>query len=488
MKKLLILLISCISYAQTINYTEDTSVIFNPERGWQKYTDNNSTLSSSTLNSWKNGVDKVSVIYRGFYLNNFINSNISQSYLDGLQADFNLIRNAEMKVLVRFSYTQSTSCTTCQPTKAQILSHIQQLLPVLNANKDVIFALQIGFIGAYGEWYYTNSTEFGNQSYTGYTNAQWQNRKEICDALLNNTDIQLQLRYPYAKNKMYGNNYLENAGYFNDAFLNIYGDEGFFPIGQNATPSQTQINEVLQQTVSNSMVGETNGLNTPRTDCTNAVAELNLYNYTLLNRDYYLPVINNWVSQGCYDQITKSLGYRFIMKSATFTSDSHNLHAELSVRNDGFTTPFKKRNVFLVFKNVQTGVLYKYLINTDIKTWFYELTVPTDVDTSTLPDGNYTTYLYLPDNNLTSSNYAIRLANLNMWDSTNGLNNLNYQFVKSPLGISEFTPLKKEVKREYYTIDGKYLGESAPKIKNIVMVAIITFEDCTTKTLKYCGI
>jgi hypothetical protein len=71
-----------------------------------------------------------------------------------------------------------------------------------------------------------------------------------------------------------------------------------------------------------------------------------------------------------------------------------------------------------------------------------------------------------------------------MWDSTNGLNNLNYQFVKSSLGISEFTPLKKEVKREYYTIDGKYLGESSPKIKNIVMVAIITFEDGTTKTLK----
>jgi hypothetical protein len=40
------------------------------------------------------------------------------------------------------------------------LTHITQLESILEANKDIIFAQQAGFIGKYGEWYYTNSSVF----------------------------------------------------------------------------------------------------------------------------------------------------------------------------------------------------------------------------------------------------------------------------------------------------------------------------------------
>ena len=38
-----------------------------------------------------------------------------------------------------------------------ILQHLDQLKPILQENKDVIAVLQAGFIGSWGEWYYTTN-------------------------------------------------------------------------------------------------------------------------------------------------------------------------------------------------------------------------------------------------------------------------------------------------------------------------------------------
>lgn len=131
-------------------------------------------------------------------------SDISQTYLDNMQIDFDRIRTAGLKVIVRFSYTDNTTAGLYQPSKTQILSHISQLENILTTNKDIIFAQQAGFIGKYGEWYYTNSPEFGTEGNIDTT--QWNNRKDVILAILAHTPIEipLQVRAVNIKQTMFG--------------------------------------------------------------------------------------------------------------------------------------------------------------------------------------------------------------------------------------------------------------------------------------------
>lgn len=469
MKKILLILLLVVNSLMsqtTINYNSSDSVLFNPDRGFFKFSGTNSTnyslLNENTLNGYKNGVDKISMIYRGFYLPT---GTISSTYLNNMQTDFNRLRNTGMKAIIRFAYVESSSCTSCQPNKAQILSHITQLAPVINNNKDVITAIQMGFIGGYGEWYYTNSTEFGSEDYTSYTNTQWNNRKEVVDAIYNSvSDLPILLRYPYAKVKMYGVNYKDRIGFFNDAFLNTYGDEGFFPIGQNASPSQAQIQEVVLQTTFNPMVGESNGVSN-RTNGANAIIELARYKWSALNRDYYTPVITGWQNDGTYLTIINQLGYRFELKTTEWQNDGHTLSFKLNMRNSGYTAPFKNRKVTLVLNT------YEYTIDADIRYWDNDFNYEGQIDINNLPEGVYDAYLKFED--------KIQLANVNVFDGEK--NRLFYSFEKTNLGINEITdefsfypnPTKdivnfsKEIEYKIYNTLGQKLFEGVSNKINL---------------------
>jgi hypothetical protein len=308
------------SFIVNATYTLDDSIISNPERGLQKYSKTgsnyHSTLTSNiNVTSWtgyRTGSDKVTVIYRYFMLDQFMMSNINTNYLTNIQTDFNRIREAGLKVIIRFAYTEECleECVLGnviqQPTKAQILTHITQITPLLEDNKDVILTHQAGFIGTWGEWYYTGSEEFGHANTTGLTTTQWNNRKDVVDAMLDATPIEIpiQLRYVAAKTRMYGTTTLNDLtahtgttnsriGFYNDAFLNNYGDQGtytyyngsiFTSIGETQSVIGTLgHNFLINETKYTPMTGETNGLNPPRTLGDNAVLELDLANFTTLN-------------------------------------------------------------------------------------------------------------------------------------------------------------------------------------------------------------
>ena len=121
-----------------------------------------------------------------------------------------------VRVVLRFSYTISpnTSCgsSACPPyvdaPKSRVLSHIEDLAPYLQANEDVILAVQNGFIGVWGEQYYTDY--FGDASSQGagkLTNQNWQDRIDVLSALLDAVpeSRMVQVRYPQMKQKyVYG--------------------------------------------------------------------------------------------------------------------------------------------------------------------------------------------------------------------------------------------------------------------------------------------
>jgi hypothetical protein len=389
-------------------------------------------------------------------------SNINTNYLTNIQTDFNRIREAGLKVIIRFAYTEECleECVLGnviqQPTKAQILTHITQITPLLEDNKDVILTHQAGFIGTWGEWYYTGSEEFGHANTTGLTTTQWNNRKDVVDAMLDATpvEIPIQLRYVAAKTRMYGTTTLNDLtahtgatnsriGFYNDAFLNNYGDQGtytyyngsiFTTVGETENPVGTSgHNFLINETKYTPMTGETNGLNPPRTLGDNAVLELDLANFTTLNRDYFTPNWDNWIISGNYNNIVRSLGYRFQLNSSTFTKTGTNMNVVINLTNIGYANSFKSRDAYIVFKNNSTSATYSYQITTDVNTWYSNVILNQTFSISSLASGTYSSYIWLPDNDPTLSTrpeYSIRFSNTGTWDSLTGYNNLNQTFVK----------------------------------------------------------
>ena len=458
MKKTLLMLLllvnSLTTLSQTITYTENSSIISNPERGLQKYSSTSSDgvvnllptftynpLSQTTLTNWRTGTDKVTVVYRYFILPSV---DLNTTYLTNMQTDFNRIRNAGLKTIIRFAYTNdcNTGCDTGtnpqQPTKAQILGHISQLSNVINTNKDVILSIQCGFIGTWGEWYYTGSSEFGHKGTVSST--QWQNRKQVVDSMLSNfhIDIPLQVRYANAKRQMYGSAIPTNfgqdrIGFYNDAFLNTYGDMGTYNVSSKLTNpiGTSDYNFIANTSKYLPMTGETNGLNAPRTDVVNAINEMNQLNFSVLNRDYFTQNWNNWIASGKYNEIVNNLGYRLVLVSSTLSGNE----LSLQVVNNGYSKVLFNKNTYLVLRNANGDI--KRLTNIDIRTLNKGLnnvsvTIPSDI-----PDGSYSILLHIADKNLENKpEYSIQFANNNIFESTTGYNNLNQTYTKgTPIDI-----------------------------------------------------
>ena len=426
------LLIALYMQGQTQNYSASTTSFPNPERGFYHFTETGTTtsnyqpLSASMMNNYRN--ENVSVIMRNFYLSPFVNTAISADYLAKVQADFNVARNAGLKILVRFSYSNDMSMATLDASKTQILAHIAQMAPIIQANKDVIAAYQLGWIGCWGEEYYTShASDFGSEDDAPLTTTQWNNRKEIVEAMLNSTpvDVPIQVRTIAAKQKMYpaGNS---RIGFFNDAFLDTWGDAGTYTVsGSSGTPSAADISYVQAQTALAPMSGETDNINSPRTDCANAMAEMDRYNWSLVNKDYLTSNISNWTSNGCYSEMEKKLGYRFELLNATISNNT----LTLKLQNSGYANVYRDRKAYLVLRNSLTGTEYPFEMATNLRQWLAG--AQTQIVQSlnlAVPIGTYQLYLNLPDPNTANKLYSIECANTGTWDATKGYNNLNLTY------------------------------------------------------------
>jgi hypothetical protein len=290
---------------------------------------------------------------------------------------------------------------------------------------------------------------------------QHNGRIEIVDAMLSSTpaEIPVQLRYVELKTKMYGSSQLTEAsayqntpnarlGFFNDAFLNNYGDMGTYSSDECENPVGTSAyNYLSNETNYLPMTGETNGLNPCnggfRTAGQNAIYEMGLGNWTTLNRDYYEGFWDQ-INANDYGEILKKLGYRFVLNSSSVSVNGSSFNLTLNITNVGFARPFKQRNVYLVMRNTSTNSITTHLINTDIRTW--ETSVSVSQDFNLAVSGTFQLYLWMPDKDTLlaeNSDYSIQFANTGTWDAETGYNNLLQTVNLSTVGVSDFSDLNE---------------------------------------------
>nr|XP_045584297.1 uncharacterized protein LOC123746675 [Procambarus clarkii] len=285
-------------------------LVFNPERGFYRPTE---TLSSA----WKPlaipqlrkyASDNYCLIFRNIVLDKFFKRNLSSDIIQKITRDFITLRNAGMKVVLRFCYSIEEKNINDAPP-AQLATHIQQLTPLLRKHAGVIAVLQASFIGVWGEWYYT--ANYGNK---GVVSSQdWKKRSQVVNQLLQALPAsrQIQLRTPYYKRKIlertspiksseaFKNSPVARIGQHNDCFLASDTDRGTYRKKTDEYPY------LKKETLYLSMGGETCAKNPRRSYCPTALREMAELHYTYLNIDYNQTVIKDWRSQGCFNKVSR---------------------------------------------------------------------------------------------------------------------------------------------------------------------------------------
>ena len=418
-----------------VTYTEADGVVYGPERGlYTGFEISEESDVPSAADVAAKRIQGYNVLLLEFNLSEFISGGgISADYLAVVQKAFDAVRAGGVKAIVRFGYifiyneaTDWPSVVT-DPAVDKVLEHVGQLQPVLAKNEDVIFVVQAGFIGAWGEWYF--STNFKKPG----SDESYKLRKQLTDALLKAvpTSRQIELRTPMYKFKMEYEKSLSDTltadtahdgsaksrlGGHNDCFLADAEDRGTFPADSLREFWKAESRYTI-------MGGETCDLSDYGL-CANSIKELEDYHWTYLNDGYHEGVIARWKTDGCYNTIKERLGYRLVLKDVHYEAITVGQQCKVTIRfyNKGFAAPQNPREAWLVWVDPDGGE-EEYPLGFDPCTWQpgYNAAVGAFIPSSE----KGTLYLKLSDPLLSSKpEYSLPLANTDIFDPATGYNKL----------------------------------------------------------------
>ena len=490
------------------NLTESNASIANPERGLYKmveykyhkrtYDEDDSskdelettdiTLATTGVNDsyyqcYQDAGNTNRLVLTLFYIHDFVDSDhISSAGIAYIESVLTNIRNEGKKAIVRFGYNnRHPSKWHQEPTAAQIKNHLEDLNQTFSKFEDVIYVFQAGFIGTYGEWYYT--TNFGpaaggvDYTVSGNSVSNYTNRQTVLKALLDNVpeSRQIDLRTPeykacyvyptsvsnYQTFTGFGTDADHRLGFHNDAFL--YGNGG-----STSSPYKGDMGTFHQDWQKNMWKDQgeylINGGEAPYSSkpiegmdgytYANVIDAIYNYHYSYLHHDtgYHSnpsstspddgsTLMRHWHVQGWMDDIEKWLGYRLFLSNVTVTGDDHNsgttLNVSLTLKNSGAARVVNARPMELVLihnnnatvlKNnvgdvrlVPCGTLSNTTVTPGSKTYTFTVTLPQNICSGDK------LALWLPDNAAglqSRPEYSIRLANDGIeWD--NGYNVLH---------------------------------------------------------------
>ena len=422
-----------------IVYTESDEDFPNPERGFYFVDDFRSAENKPSSANYisANRKRNRTIVYHGYYLTDYIESEISEDYLQLIRLNMQALRVGGVKCILRFAYkdNESESNKPWDASPEWVARHIEQVKPILQEYGDVILCYQAGYVGVWGEWYYTDHFVQGPSTPEDYAL-----RKAVVDAMLDAlpADRQVALRTPMYKKAMYtdGNTYADSLtretahngspkarlACFNDCFGADASDMGTFGGGESRKYWKTESKYLL-------MGGETCGVS-KFCKCEQTLQDMKDFHWTYLNSEYNGDVLGRWRKEGCMDEIERRLGYRFSLANVWQTSvptAGTDLRLVLEIRNTGFSAPINPRGVELILIDGNGNKTVYAQDDVDPRYWFagerhiLDKTIKLPADAS----GKCTLYLNLPDPEITLHDnplFSIRLANDGLWDEATGYN------------------------------------------------------------------
>jgi len=418
---------------ETLTYDGTDESFMNPERGIHEWMDLNQ-------NRWPDHAyeDGYTLAYAAALLEDYRDGPISDEYLGEMEEGLSLIADSGIKVFIRFKYNNGEGDDA---SLEQILEHIAQLGPIVTEYADVITHLEAGFIGYWGEWH--SSTSGLDED----TAAQQQLLEALMDAVPD--DMMVAVRTPMHKEALYGEpltedeaftgTYKARLGHHDDCFLATESDAGTY----DYTDIERWKAFVVEDTRFTPRGGDTCSARPEedRGDCETALAELESMHWSYLGATESLPHFDDWREAGCFDEIERRMGYRFRLVDAEvppMVRPGGHFEFGVTLHNDGFAALFNPRPVRLVL----AGDSGRHVLDLDVDPRRWEagddhrivatLQLPLD-----MVEGDYTLSLALPDRAEALADdprYAIRFANVDVWDEGEGVN------VLGVIGVTDDAP------------------------------------------------
>jgi hypothetical protein len=448
-------------------YMDSTAIIANPERG---LFDHNGNCDANPFDEERlkelRRERNITLVRCIFYLEGYQARPLDQPVFDKLNDRAAVAKKLGLKLVLRFAYSEHTDLDA---NVTMVEMHIGQLAQFLQANSSVIHVLESGFVGRYGEGYYTHQKAANGSLDDSYGDrgtisvAQWKLRKRIVDKLLAVLPAarSTQVRDVRMKRRMYGptitvvgppaNPAAARVGIHNDCLFGDHGDQGTYP--QGVTDRSFLASDSKYVPIGGEICGDRepqDGQQAPAPDkivhCAQATPELAKYRWTHLSNGQGAWTRDNWAAEGCMPLIEKSLGYRLSLAGASFPASvprGQTFLAQVFIRNTGWAAPIANRPVELVLRKVGTTTeSSRPFTGARPKTWY--------PGTSTLISGQfgigrsmargtYKLLLRLPDSDPalrtkrdvdpldpqgTPYPYNIQLATEGAWERTTGLNEL----------------------------------------------------------------
>ena len=400
--------------------------------------------------------DGITVMQSYCFLMKYDNGcDLPQEKLEDIETFFLKVRETGAKVLLRFAYELSPMLSG--PDTKTILKHLSQLRPLLRANSDVIYVLQCGFVGKFGEWhnsfhYLQNDTAFHKELFAA-----------VLEALPD--DRCTMVRYPKLKTDIFGKTPLSEAeaftmlpqariGHFNDGFMaslpshgGTFGRSGpetideemeyiaqesrYLPVdgelfwrdvAGKALPTDSVLNlrrwhfDTLGFVHGNHLFEGVDGYSIDIWKRVPVDPMFLIANQLPYSESYFQDECGRHVWRSYYEYIRDHLGYRLELQSFEYDVTDR-LRGKIRLVNRGFSAPVNPRPVFFVLGKERIA------LDADVRQWYSGQEQTLSFDIPLPPLGSYEAGLWLPDAAATIRNreeYAIRCAN--PLDFTDGVN------------------------------------------------------------------
>ncbi len=368
--------------------------------------------------------------------------------LDDIELFLLKVREYGAKVLLRFAYELSP--TLSGPTAETVLKHLSQVRPLLRKYSDVIYVLQCGFVGKFGEWHNSfhklqEDVVFNRELFSAVLEALPEDRCTMA-------------RYPFIKRRLFGQEPLSETeafsglpqsriGHFNDGFMANPpyhgGTFGYYGTQEAVEPEQEYIaaesrylpvdGELFWRDVGGAALPTAAVKNFHRwhfdtfsfvhgnaffegTDKYSIdiwkkvpVDPMFLINAGLpWSEDYFRDGSGKHIWRSYYEYIRDHLGYRIELQSFEYKAENGRLSGNIKLINRGFSAPVNPRPVFLIVGDEEIR------LDTEIRKWYSNEVQTLEFDIAAPACGEYRAGLWLPDTDGTLRNrteYAIRCAN-----------------------------------------------------------------------------
>jgi hypothetical protein len=415
-----------------VQYREGKQAFPNPERGFY----------APRMSDRMNRLDGlrgrgITLLLVEIDLKAFKDRDLTEGKLDEVRAAFDEARRHGLKVIVRAAYGFTGRDYRADPEDmSRILGHIRQLGEVYQEQSDVLYAVQAGFLGPWGEWHGSN---WGDPP-------SLEARRAVLFGLLDvvPAPISVQIRRPMFIRDIFADEPADAAaldgsrrsrtGWHNDAMLSPPSDMGTY-----AQPGWDRDRE-LRWCASVGRHAPFGGETVPLSEETpigQVVEELELLHASYLNSAYHRGTLEGWreaeyLGESGLEHIDRRLGYRLVADRLQYTpvaKPGGEVQAELELHNVGFASPYLPREVALVLS--QGERTYRAVLeDVDPRSWDPEAgsvtlagAVPIPAEA---PRGRWRLGLHLADPSprlRDDGQYAIRLASEGIaFEESSGLN------------------------------------------------------------------